>query len=134
MQGNDSPDERNVHDRRDNRNCGSLFLLGLSACTSAPPQDQRVDTIGTDGENYHCYIAASEIQGRASSHEANGGDDLGDGDVPCALVELARGPRHCNCDRASDEIRRASQNERHRLVETEGFDDCREEVLEAVCC
>lgn len=53
--------------------------------------------------------------------------------MPCALVELARGPRHGNRDGAGDEVRRARQNKRHRLVEAEGFDDGREEVLEAVC-
>lgn len=54
--------------------------------------------------------------------------------MPCPLVELSRGPRHCNRDCASDEIRRARQDKRYRLVEAQGLDDCREEVLEAVRC
>lgn len=134
MQGHDSPDEGNIHDRRDNRNCGSLFLLGLPAGTSAPAQDQRIDAIGTNCEDDHGYIAADEIHRRAGGYETDGGDDLGDGDVPCPLIELSRRPRHRNRDRASYEIGRARQNKRYRLVEAQGLDDGREEVLEAVRC
>jgi hypothetical protein len=127
----DLPDERSVHDRCDNSNRNRLLLRCLSTRRSAPSEDKRVDTVCADGEDDHGCIATRNANGRAGDEEPDGGDALGYGDVPCAFVELARGPGDGDCDDAGDEVGWAGQDKGDELGEAEGFDDCGKEVLEA---
>jgi hypothetical protein len=84
------PDERGVHDGGDDSNSDGLLLRSLTASGSAPTQDERVDTICPNGEDDHGDVAACNTEGRTCNEETDGSDDLRDGDVPCALVELSR--------------------------------------------
>ena len=128
------PDERRVHDGGDNANGDSLLLRRLTARGSAPSEDERVDAVGADGEDDHSHVATRNTERRACDEEADGGDDLADGDVPGALVELAGRPGDGNCDAAGDEVGRAGEHEGDGLAEAEGLDNSGEEVLEAVGC
>lgn len=97
---------------------------------STPTENKRVDAVGTDGEDDHGDVAARNTDFSAGESETESGYCFGDGDVPGSLVELARRPRHGDCDGASDEVGRAGQDEGDGLAEAEGLDNGREEVFE----
>jgi hypothetical protein len=113
----DLPDERRVHDCGDNADSDSLLLGRLSACRSAPTQNERVDTICANGEDDHGRVAACYANGCAGNQETDSGYALGDGDMPCAFVELAGRPGDGNGDYAGDEVGWACQDERDELGE-----------------
>jgi hypothetical protein len=104
----------------------------LAARRAAPAEDQRVDAVGADGEDDHGHVTARGADGCAGDEEADRGDDFGDGDVPCALVEFSGGPGYGDGDDAGDQVGRACQDEGNGLRETESLDNGGEEVLEAV--
>lgn len=112
------PDERGVHDRRDDPDRHGLLLLRLSAGAPRPAEDERVDAVGADGEDYHADVPPHGVQSRAGGDETDRGDDLGDGDVPGALVELARAPGDENRHRARDQVWRARQHQRGCAAES----------------
>lgn len=86
------PNKADVHNGSNHADCNGLLFLGLTADTAAPAKDQTVDAIGTDGEDDHGDVAAGGVKGGGRGGEADCGDDLGDCDVPGALVHFARGP------------------------------------------
>lgn len=126
------PDERGVHDSSDDTNGNSLLLRSLTTSRSAPTQDERVDTVCANGEYDHGDVAACNTEGRACDKETNSGDDLGDGDVPCALVELSRRPRDSDGDSTGDKVRWAGEDEGDGGVEAKGLNNSGEEVLDSV--
>jgi hypothetical protein len=114
----DLPDERSVHDSSHNANSDGLLLRRLSTSRTAPTQNERVDAICSNGEDDHGGVTSRHADGRASDKETNDGDTLGDGYVPCALVELARRPGDCDGDRSGNEVGWACQDKCHELGET----------------
>lgn len=127
------PDEGGVHNSGDYANSDSLLLRSLTAGGSAPTQNERVNTVCADGENDHGDIATGSTDVGASKTESKGGDTLGDGDMPRALVELARRPGDSDGDGTGNEVGWASQHKRDGLVEAKSLDHSREEVLETIC-
>lgn len=119
------PHEAAVHERGDEPNGRRLLLLGLRAHAAAPPEDQAVDAVRPDGEDDHGGVPPGHVprRGGRGGDEAHHRDGLGGGDVPCALVESARGPRDEDGDGAGDEVGRAGEHEGDGGVEVEGLDD-----------
>jgi hypothetical protein len=128
------PDETRVHDRGHDTDCNSLLLGRLATGRTAPSEDERVDAVGADSEDDHGGVAARYADGGRGDEETDNGHALGDGDVPCALVELARGPGDCDCDDTSDQVGWACQDESHEFAEAESLNNGREEILEAIGC
>lgn len=54
------PDERSVHDRGDDTDRDSPLLGCLTTGGTAPSENERVDTVGTNGEDDHGDVAASD--------------------------------------------------------------------------
>ena len=127
------PDKRSVHNGRHDTDCDGLLLGCLTTGGSAPTENERVDSVGTDGEDDHGDVATRNADFSAGESETESGYGFGDGDVPGSLVELARRPRHGDCDGAGDEVGRAGQGEGDGPVEAEGLDNGWEEVLETYC-
>jgi hypothetical protein len=100
----DVPNKTRIHNRRHNTNRNSLLLRCLSTGRAAPSEDKRVNAIRADGEDDHSSVSARNADGRGSNEETDNGYALGNGNVPCALVEFARGPGDCDCDGASDQV------------------------------
>jgi hypothetical protein len=126
------PDERSVHDGRHDTDGNSLLLGCLATGGSAPSENQGVDAVCSDGEDDHSGVAACDADGGACDKKTDGGDTLGDCDVPGALVELTRRPGDCDGDCAGDQVGWACKDEGDELGETQSFDDGREEVLEPI--
>lgn len=116
-------DKANVHHRRDDSNRARLLLLGLATYASAPAEDQAVHAVRADGEDDHAHVAARDVGHAGGGREADGGNDLGAGDVPGALVEFARGPGEGNGRHAGDEVGWASKDQSDGFAEAEGFYD-----------
>lgn len=127
------PDKRSVHDSCHDTDCDGLLLGCLATGGSAPTENERVDAVGTDGENDHGDVAARNTDFSAGESETESGYGFGDGDVPGSLVELARRPRHGDCDGAGNEVGRAGQDEGDGRAEAEGLDNGGKEVLETYC-
>lgn len=87
------PDERGIHNGGDDGNGGGFLFRGLAAGAADPAEDQRVYGVGADGEDDHGEVADAGVVGDGADDEADDGDGFGGGDVPCAFVHLARGPR-----------------------------------------
>lgn len=100
---------------------------------SAPTKDERVDTICADGKDHHRNVTACNTKGCARNKKPNCGNDLGDGNMPCTLVELSRGPGNSDGDSAGYEVRRAREDESDSLTEPQRRDNGRKEVLKTVC-
>jgi hypothetical protein len=80
----------------------------------------------TNGEDDHGDVAAGGIANGGSQHEAEGSDSLGDGDVPRALVELARAPGDGDGDGTGDQVGRAGEDQADGGVEAESLDNAGE--------
>jgi hypothetical protein len=126
------PDEGRVHDSGNNTDGNGLLLGCLTTSRSAPTENQGVDAVGADGEDDHGGVASRNADGRACDEETNSGDGLGGCNVPCSLVELARGPGDGDCDGAGDQVGWAGQDKGDELAEAESLHDSREKVLETV--
>ena len=112
-----------------------LITVGMEIRTgSAPTQDERVDAVCTNGENDHGNIAACNTKRRACNEKPDSSDDLGDGNVPCALIEFSGRPRDSDGDSTGDKIGRACKDEGDSFAESEGLDNSGEEVLESIRC
>jgi hypothetical protein len=129
-----SPDETCVHDCSHDTNGNSLLLRCLSTCRAAPSEDKRVDAVCADGEDDHGGVSSRNADGCRCDEETDDSYALGDGDVPCALIELARRPGDCDCDGTSNQLWWECQDKSHKFGEAESLNDGREEVLKAVGC
>jgi hypothetical protein len=98
------PNKTRIHNRRHNTNRNGLLLGRLSTCRAAPSEDKRINAICANGEDDHSSVSTRYADGRGSNEETDNGYALGNGDVPCALVELTRGPGDCDCDSARDQV------------------------------
>merc|ERR1712070_830633 len=87
-----SPDERSVsngiHDGQ--RTCFAFF--GLPTGRRDPAENDRVDCICSNSEDDHCEVPGTSVERCASKDETKDSYRLGNGDMPCALVEFARLP------------------------------------------
>lgn len=105
-----SPDERNIRDGVDDSEGAGFLLLGLSAGRRDPAEDDRVDGVCSDGEDNHGEVARAGVQRRSCEDETEDGDELGGGDVPCALIEAPGLPGPVDGDYAGDKVGRAGQD------------------------
>lgn len=99
---------------------------------SAPTQDEGVDAVCANREDDHGDVATCNTERRACDEKADDCDNLGDGDMPCALVELSGRPGDSDSNDTGKEVGRAGKDKGDGGVEAEGLDNSGEEVLKPV--
>lgn len=86
------PDEGDVHNHGHDTDGHGLLLFCLATDAAAPSQNERVDSVGTNSENYHGHVSACKVQSSAGGHEPDGGYSLGCCNMPCPFIELPGRP------------------------------------------
>lgn len=87
---NRSVDGAQAGKRVDEGKGGCLLFLGLSAGTGYPTENDAVGGIYTSGEGAHGKVTSPDVGGGAGKDKARDGNNLGDSDVPGALMYTAQ--------------------------------------------
>jgi len=100
-----------------------LLLLRLTERTRRPADDDRVDAVRAHREDETRNIPARGVERACCNHESDHGYEKPDGNMPCALMHAARTPAREDPRRASEEERRAREDQGNGAVEAEGAYD-----------
>lgn len=117
---------RSPYQRRRSRNVPQSnshrpLLLGLGARAGDPRLRDGGAAPGADYEDEGREVAHGRVQSCSSKGEADGSERLERGQVPRALVEVARRESHAHRRDAGDQVWRAGHDEGFELAETWGF-------------
>lgn len=100
----------------------SLLLLGLRQSRGCPSDNDRVDSVGTHGEDEASDVSSSRVERRSSKNETDDGDGQTSSDVPGTLVHASRVPTEEDTSGTSEDERWAGHDEGDGSVEAESLD------------
>jgi len=101
----------------------SLLLLGLRQSRRRPSDNDRVDSVGTHGEDEAGAVSSSGIESRSSENETDNGNGQTSCDVPGTLVHASRIPTEQNSRGTSEDEWWAGHDQGDGSIESKSLDD-----------